>query len=78
MQYCKTGRNHTILQEEQRMDEAKKIPDEELDHVGGGKRGLLESIYEAPCPGCGHIYKIKDLTVKINCSCGTSFYPVTV
>ena len=60
------------------MNEVKNIPDEELDHVGGGKRGMLVSIYEVPCPGCGHVYKIKDQTVKINCSCGTAFYPVTV
>ena len=58
------------------MNEVKNIPDEELDHVNGGRRSSGGSVYETPCPGCGHIYKIKDLTVKINCSCGTSFYPV--
>ena len=63
-------------QEEQRINEEKKIPVEELDHVVGGRGGSCESFYEVPCPGCGALYKVRDQTVKINCHCGTSFYPV--
>ena len=63
-------------QEEQRINEEKKIPVEELDHVVGGRGGSGESFYEVPCPGCGALYKVRDQTVKINCHCGTSFYPV--
>ncbi len=63
-------------QEKQRMNEEKKIPVEELDHVVGGRGGSGEIFYyEVPCPRCGQVYQIKDKTVKINCSCGTSFYP---
>ena len=67
---------YAILQEEQTMSEViKKVSDEELNLVSGGRGGSGESICEVQCPGCGHVYKIKDQTVKINCSCGTSFYP---
>jgi hypothetical protein len=59
-------------QEEQRMNEEKTIPVEELDHVVGGIGGC---IYLVPCPGCGLVYCIEDQTVEINCSCGISFYP---
>ena len=46
-----------------------------LEKASGGIGGS-GGIIEVTCPGCGHTYKIKDQTVKINCSCGTSFYPV--
>ena len=55
-------------------EKIQSINDEELEKASGGIGGS-GGIIEVTCPGCGHTYKIKDQTVKINCSCGTSFYP---
>lgn len=58
-------------------EKKQSINDEELEKASGGIGGSDKSLCEVWCPGCGHAYKIKDQTVKINCSCGTSFYPTT-
>ena len=50
----------------------RKLDNSELDQISGG-RG--ENLFECACPGCGHVYKVSSQTTKINCPCGTSFYP---
>ncbi len=57
-------------------EKIQSINDEEMEKASGGSGGS-GGIIEVTCPGCGHVYKIKDQYEKINCSCGTSFYPPT-
>ncbi len=57
-------------------EKSQSINDEELEKASGERGGSGGSI-EVACPGCGHVYKIKYQYEKINCSCGTSFYPTT-